>query len=136
MNKRSWEIIDLPKLDAVSGFITPIDHGSVLPFDVRRVFYLYDVPSGESRGAHAHKQCHQLLVAVTGAFEVELNDGKVQERVLLNQPNKGLHIPPMIWASEVNFSGSSICLVLASHEFDESDYIRQYDVFERLNGSA
>jgi uncharacterized RmlC-like cupin family protein len=127
-----WRLIELPKLNATSGFITPIQATDEIPFAVKRVFYLYDVPSGESRGAHAHKECHQLLVAATGAFEVELTDGKRKERVLLNQPNIGLHIPPMIWASEVNFSGSSICLVLASHEYQEEDYIRDYQHYQGL----
>ena len=94
---------------------------------MNRVFYLYDIPGGESRGAHAHKVCHQFLIAASGAFEVLLNDGKTQRQVMLNRPNQGLHIPPGIWASEINFSSGSICLVLASHPYDEKDYIREYE---------
>jgi hypothetical protein len=120
------EIIKLPKVSAISGNITSLNNGIDAPFNVKRIFYIYDIPSGENRGAHAHKECHQLLVAITGAFEVEVFDGKDKTRFLLNQPDIGLHIPPGIWASEVNFSGGGICLVLASHEYDEGDYIRDY----------
>ncbi|MNS90793.1 TDP-4-oxo-6-deoxy-alpha-D-glucose-3,4-oxoisomerase [compost metagenome] len=105
-------------------------HNNVeIPFSVKRVFYLYDIPGGESRGAHAHKECHQFLVASSGSFEVLLDDGKTQRLVQLNRPYIGLHIPPGIWASEVNFSSGSICLVLASHTYDEKDYIRNYQEY-------
>jgi hypothetical protein len=112
-----------------NGRITAINNSIELPFDIKRIFYLYDIPGGESRGAHAHKECHQFLVAPSGSFEVLLDDGKSKRQVLLNRPDLGLHIPPGIWASEINFSSGSICLVLASHEFDEGDYIRKYDQF-------
>lgn len=125
------QYIQLPKLQSLSGSITSLNNGFDLPFELKRVFYIYDIPSGEDRGAHAHKVCHQLLVAATGAFEVEIFDGKQKARYLLNQPDKGLHIPPGIWASEVNFSGGGICLVLASHEYDEADYIRDYESFKK-----
>jgi oxalate decarboxylase/phosphoglucose isomerase-like protein (cupin superfamily) len=100
-----------------------------VPFDVKRIFYLYDIPGGESRGAHAHKECHQFLVAASGSFEVLLDDGKTQRIVQLNRPYQGLHIPPMIWASEINFSSGAICLVLASEKYNEKDYIREYDTY-------
>ncbi|OUL62998.1 FdtA/QdtA family cupin domain-containing protein [Flavobacterium sp. AJR] len=109
-----------------NGHITAINNNIELPFDIKRIFYLYDVPGGESRGAHAHKECHQFLVAVSGSFEVLLDDGKTKRQVLLNRPDIGLHIPPGIWASEINFSSGSICLVLASHTYTEVDYIREY----------
>lgn len=111
------------------GHITAINNSIEIPFDVKRVFYLYDIPGGQSRGAHAHKECHQFLVAASGSFEVYLDDGKVKRSVLLTQPFQGLHIPPGIWAAEVNFSSGSICLVLASHTYDEGDYLRSYDEF-------
>lgn len=111
------------------GHITVVEDYNDIPFDIRRVFYLYDVPGGESRGAHAHKECHQFLVAASGAYEILLDDGRTKRQVLLNRPNFGLHIPPGIWASEINFSSGAICLVLASHEYDESDYIRKYKSF-------
>jgi dTDP-4-dehydrorhamnose 3,5-epimerase-like enzyme len=123
-------VITLPQIGDRNGNVTPVNNSSEIPFDVQRVFYLYDIPGGESRGAHAHKTCHQFLVAASGAFEVSLDDGNVKRQVQLNLANKGLHIPPGIWASEVNFSSGSICLVLASHEYNEEDYIRDYTAFK------
>ena len=120
-------VIELPKITMRQGNITPIEGLKHLPFDVKRVFYSYDIPGGESRGAHAHKKCHQLLVAASGAFEVLLDDGVNKRTVLLNRPFYGLHVPPMIWASEQGFSSGSICLVLASHGYEKEDYIRCYD---------
>ena len=122
-------LIQLPKIKNKAGNITFIENNSEIPFCVKRIFYLYDIPGGESRGAHAHKECHQFIVAASGSFEVQLDDGKVKKTVMLNQPYKGLHIPPGIWASEINFSSGSICLVLASHMYDEGDYIRDYNTF-------
>ena len=122
-------LIELPKISNRAGNITPVEGLKNVPFDIRRVFYTYDIPGGESRGAHAHKQCHQFLIAASGAFEVLLDDGRNRRTVLLNRPFYGLHIPPGIWAAEQGFSSGSICLVLASLPFDESDYIRKYDDF-------
>lgn len=123
------EVINLPKIENRAGNITPIHNNIEIPFIVQRVFYLYDIPGGENRGAHAHKQCHQFLVAASGSFEVQLDDGNTKKTVMLNQPYKGLYIPSGIWASEVNFSSGAICLVLASHSYNENDYIRTYDEF-------
>ena len=125
-------LIYLPKIGDRNGNITSINNSSEIPFDIKRVFYLYDIPGGESRGAHAHKQCHQFLIAASGAFEVLLDDGKVQRQIELNRSNVGLHILPGIWASEVNFSSGSICLVLTSHEYEEDDYIRDYEIFKKF----
>ena len=122
-------LIELPKIKNRAGNITAIENNINIPFVVSRVFYLYDIPGGEDRGAHAHKECHQFLVAASGSFEVQLDDGNEKKTVMLNQPYRGLHIPPGIWASEINFSSGSICLVLASHKYDESDYIRDYKEF-------
>lgn len=119
-------IIHLPRIVDRAGNLTPVHNSVEVPFDMSRVFYIYDIPGGESRGAHAHRECHQLLIAASGAFEVLLNDGRAQRQVMLNRPYFGLHIPPGIWASEMNFSSGSICLVLASHPYQESDYIRHY----------
>jgi RimJ/RimL family protein N-acetyltransferase len=121
----------LPQVGDRDGHITAINNNIELPFAVKRIFYLYDIPGGESRGAHAHKECHQFLIATSGSFEVLLDDGKTKRQVLLNRPNLGLHIPPGIWASEINFSSGSICLVLASHEYSEDDYIRDYEEFKK-----
>jgi hypothetical protein len=122
-------IIELLRIKNRSGNITAIENNVEIPFDANRIFYLYDIPGGESRGAHSHKECHQFLVAASGSFEVQLNDGKVKKTVMLNQPYRGLHIPPGIWASEMNFSSGAICLVIASHKYDEMDYIRDYNEF-------
>lgn len=130
-------IIELPKIENRAGNITPV-HGKLnIPFDISRVFYSYDIPGGEARGAHAHKECHQLLIAASGSYEVVLDDGVNKRTVLLNRPFYGLHIPPGIWASEQGFSSGSICLVLASHVYDEKDYIRDYKQFTiyKENGS-
>lgn len=122
-------LLVLPKIENRAGNITPIENSKHIPFAVKRIFYLYDVPGGESRGAHAHKKCHQFLVAASGSFEVLLDDGQTKRIVQLNRPYVGLHIPPGIWASEINFSSGAICLVLASEFYDESDYVRDYNHF-------
>lgn len=125
-------LIYLPKISERSGSITPVEGLKEIPFEIQRVFYLFDIPGGESRGAHAHKECHQFLIAASGAFEVLLDDGKTKRLMQLNRPYIGLHIPPMIWASEINFSSGSICLVLASHKYSALDYIRNYDDYLNL----
>ena len=122
-------VIDLGKISFDEGNLTIVEKRKDFPFDVKRVFYIYDIAGGESRGAHAHKKCHQFLIAVSGSFEISLDDGKFKRQVFLNRPNLGLHIPPGIWAAEMNFSSGAICLVLTSHTYDESDYIRDYDDF-------
>lgn len=124
--------IKLSQIKNRAGSITPITSAFDLPFDIKRVFYLYDIPGGESRGAHAHKECHQLIIAASGGFEVLLDDSRTQRIVQLNRPYFALHIPPSIWASEINFSSGSICLVMASNLYDESDYIRDYEEFKHL----
>jgi hypothetical protein len=122
-------VYSLPKITNRAGNITPVHNETEIPFSVKRIFYLYDIPAGESRGAHAHKECHQFLIAASGSFEVLLDDGRAKRLIQLNRPFVGLHIPPGIWASEINFSGGSICLVLASHKYDANDYLRSYDQF-------
>jgi oxalate decarboxylase/phosphoglucose isomerase-like protein (cupin superfamily) len=129
-------LFELPKIKNRAGNITPINNQIEIPFKIKRIFYLYDIPGGESRGAHAHKQCHQFLIAASGSFEVLLDDGKTKRIVQLNRPDIGLHIPPGIWASEINFSSGSICLVMASEKYDETDYIRDYNNYlNNLNSS-
>lgn len=131
-NKRTvfdCNILYLNQLGDRNGHITAVNNNLDIPFATKRIFYLYDIPGGESRGAHAHKECHQFLIAASGSFEVLLDDGITKRQVLINRPDIGLHIPPGIWASEINFSSGSICLVLASHEYDEKDYLRDYNDF-------
>lgn len=122
-------VIELPKNVSRSGNITIAEGLNHLPFEIKRIFYLYDIPAGEERGAHAHKECHQFLVAASGSFDILLDDGKNSRTVTLNRPFYGVHIPPGIWAHELNFSSGAICLVLVSHLFDEDDYIRDYQAF-------
>jgi hypothetical protein len=122
-------IIELPRLKNRAGNITVVNNNDNIPFEVKRIFYIYDIPGGEDRGAHAHKDCHQFLIAVSGSFEVEMDDGTNKRTVTLNRPYYGLHIPPGIWAAEKGFSSGAVCLVLASHKYDEKDYIRDYSNF-------
>lgn len=127
-------IIELPKITDPRGNLTFIEGGHHVPFEIKRVFYLYDVPTGEDRGAHAHKELHQFLVCLAGSFDVSIDDGISSKTVHLNRPWKGLHIPPMIWASEVNFDPGSVCLVLASAPYRESDYYRDYEQYLLARG--
>ena len=122
-------IIELPRLKNRAGNITVVNNNDNIPFEVKRIFYIYDIPGGEDRGAHAHKDCHQFLIAVSGSFEVEMDDGTNKRTVTLNRPYYGLHIPPGIWAAEKGFSSGAVCLVLTSHKYDEKDYIRDYSNF-------
>ena len=122
-------IIELSKHGSEQGNISILENSKDIPFDIARIFYLYDIPGGESRGAHAHIKCHQFLIAVSGSFEIVLDDGIVKRTVTLNRPYIGLHIPPGIWAAEQGFSSGSICLVYTSEKYDEDDYIRDYNDF-------
>ncbi|MFO7862726.1 MAG: FdtA/QdtA family cupin domain-containing protein [Salinivirgaceae bacterium] len=126
-------IIELSKIENRAGNITPVTNNQEIPFSINRIFYIYDIPGGEDRGAHAHKECHQFLVPASGSFEVELDDGKTKRTVMLNRPYYGLHIPPGVWAAEKSFSSGAICLVLASHKYEEIDYIRNYEEYIKEN---
>jgi len=120
-------IIELDKHHHEKGNITVVKNNTTVPFDVKRIYYLYDVPGGESRGAHAHKELRQLVIAASGSFDVTLDDGNVKRTFTLNRPYQGLLVVPGIWRELNNFSSGSVCLVLASHAYDASDYIREYD---------
>ena len=122
-------LCELNKMHDPEGNLTYMYENVHVPFPINRVFYSYDIPGGEDRGAHAHKECHQFIIAASGAFEVVLDDGINKRTVQLNRPFWGLHVPRGIWASEQGFSSGSICLVLASHGYSEDDYIRDYDEF-------
>jgi hypothetical protein len=115
-----------------SGNITPVTNYENLPFAVRRVYYLYDIPGGESRGAHGHKNLEQMVIAASGGFDITIDDGRNKKTVHLNRPYFGLHLRPGIWRDISNFSSGAICLVLASEHYDENDYIRDYDEFLKL----
>ena len=122
-------IIELPKITDARGNLTFLEGERHIPFEIKRVFYLYDVPTGEDRGAHAHKSLNQFLICLSGSFDVTLDDGLEKKAIHINRPWMGLYIPYMIWAAEVNFDPGSVCLVMASEYFDEADYIRDYDEF-------
>jgi len=123
--------IDLPKVHDPRGNLTFIEGGNHIPFDIQRVYYLYDVPGGSERGGHAHKGLHQLIIAMSGSFDVVLDDGKDKKRVHLNRSYAGLYVCPMIWRELDNFSSGSVCMVLASNRYDEDDYYREYGAFMR-----
>jgi dTDP-4-dehydrorhamnose 3,5-epimerase-like enzyme len=122
-------LIEIPKICDSRGNLSVIE-GDTIPFVSKRVYYLYDVPSGGERGGHAHKEQQELLIAVSGSFDVVLKDGSFEKTITLNKPNIGLLIPIGIWRELENFSSGSVCLVLASDEFDEADYIRDYQNFK------
>ena len=114
------------------GNLTVVENGITLPFDVKRVYYLFDVPGGESRGAHAHKELEQLIIAASGSFKVTLNDGKVKRTFFLNRPYQGLYVKPGMWRDLEDFSSGAVCMVLASEVYQAEDYIRDYQEFLRF----
>ena len=121
--------IDLPKIADPRGNLTFIEGGKHVPFPIKRVFYLYDVPGGADRGGHALKNCHQFLIAMSGSFDVILDDGHEKKRIQLNRSYYGLHLPPMVWREMDNFSSGAVCLALASECYSEADYYRDYAGF-------
>jgi hypothetical protein len=129
MNLTECRIIDLPKITDPRGNLTFIEGGRHVPFEIKRVYYLYDVPGGAERGGHAHRALHQLIIAMSGSFDVILKDGMQQQRFHLNRSYSGLLICPMIWREIDNFSSGSVCMVLASNFYAESDYYRDYGEF-------
>lgn len=124
-------MIELPRINDPRGNLTFVEGSRHVPFDIRRVYYLYDVPGGAERGGHAHKALQQLIIAMSGSFDVVIDDGKERRRHHLNRSYHGLFISPMIWRELDNFSSGSVCLVLASLPFDETDYFRDYEIFQR-----
>lgn len=122
-------IIEIDKHHHEKGNISVIENNLTIPFEIKRVYYLYDIPGGESRGGHAHKDLRQLIVATSGSFNVMLDDGKVKRTFTLNRPYQGLLIVPGIWRELDDFSSGSVCLVLASHTYDVADYIRNYNKY-------
>jgi dTDP-4-dehydrorhamnose 3,5-epimerase-like enzyme len=126
-------LISLPKIADVRGNLTFVEGEVHVPFPIRRVYYTYDVPGGEVRGGHAHRRCHELVIAASGSFDVVLHDGEKRERFHLNRSYTGLYIPPLTWRELDNFSSGSVCLVMASELFDAAEYIRDFDEFLGLS---
>ena len=129
MSINDCRIIELPKIHEPRGNLTFIEGGRHIPFDIARVYYLYDVPGGAERGGHAHKGLRQLIIAMSGSFDVILDDGAEKKRIHLNRSYQGLYVCEMIWRELDNFSSGSVCMVLASNRYDECDYYRDYDRF-------
>jgi hypothetical protein len=134
-NLDTCHIIDLPKITDSRGNLTFVEGGRHIPFDIKRTYYLYDVPGGAERGGHAHKGLHQLIIAISGAFDIVLDDGHRKQRYHLNRSYFGLYVCPMIWREMDNFSSGAVCLVLASNLYDEADYYRDYAEFITAAGS-
>lgn len=126
MNIKRCNVIRLPKITDPRGNLTFVEPERHIPFDIQRVYYLYDVPGGAERGGHAHRALHQLIIAMSGSFDVLLDDGVNKQRFHLNRSYYGLYVCPMIWRELDNFSSGSVCLVLASNRYDENDYYRSY----------
>lgn len=129
MPLQDCHIIELPKITDHRGNLTFVEGGNHIPFEIRRVYYLYDVPGGASRAAHGHRALHQLMISMSGAFDVTLDDGHEKKTYHMNRSYYGLYIPPMMWRDLDNFSTGSVCMVLASDYFDEGDYFRDYQEF-------
>lgn len=125
-------LVELPKIADPRGNLTFIEGGRHIPFDIRRVYYLYDVPGGSERGGHAHKALSQLIIAMSGSFDIVLDDGNKRTRFHLSRPYIGLYVCPMIWRELDNFSSGAVCMVLASNLYDEADYYRDYSAFQAV----
>lgn len=130
------QMLNLPKITDTRGNLTFVEGGNQIPFDIQRVYYLYDVPGGAERGGHAHKALHQLIIAMSGSFDVVLDDGKNKKRVHMNRSYNGLYVCPMIWRELDNFSSGAVLMVLASNKYDEEDYYRDYTDFMRVRWQA
>ncbi len=127
-------VVELPKIEDPRGNLTFVEGMRHVPFDFQRIYYLYDVPGGAERGGHAHKDLHQLIISISGSFDVLLDDGRNKNRFQLNRPFYGLYVCPLIWRELINFSSGSVCMVLASNIYDEADYYRDYSEFLRATG--
>lgn len=134
MSIHDSKLIELPKIQDHRGNLTFIENSRHIPFDIKRVYFLYDVPGGAARAAHGHKSLHQLMIAMSGSFDVTLDDGREKKKYHLNRSYYGIYIPPMMWRDLDNFSSGAVCMVLASDYFDESDYYRNYEDFVKATG--
>jgi dTDP-4-dehydrorhamnose 3,5-epimerase-like enzyme len=135
MSLSSCRILELPKITDRRGSLTFAEGGRHVPFDVKRIFYLFDVPAGETRAAHALRTCQQVIVAISGNFDVSVDDGKAKKRFHLDRPDCGLYVPPLIWREIAGFSPKAVCMVLASEFYDEADYVDDYAAFTAAVGA-
>jgi dTDP-4-dehydrorhamnose 3,5-epimerase-like enzyme len=129
-------IINFPKIADNRGNLSFIEGYNQIPFDTKRIYFLYDVPSGAARGGHAHKELQQIIIALSGSFDINLDDGITKKTISLNRPHYGLYIPPGVWSDLTNFSSNSLALSLASELYNESDYVRDYESFKRMARSG
>lgn len=136
MSLSNCHIIELPRITDPRGALTFVESGRHIPFDIRRVYYLYDVPGGAERGGHAHKALHQVIIAMSGSFDIHLNDGMAKRTIRLNRSYQGLYVCPMVWREIDNFSSGAVCMVLASAFYDELDYYRDYAEFMSAAGGG
>lgn len=136
MSLDKCKIIDLSRISDSRGSLTFVESGKEIPFDIKRIYYLYDVPGGAERGEHAHKDLHQLIIAMSGSFDVVLDDGTAKKRFHLSRSYYGLYVCPMIWRVLENFSYGAVCLVLASNLYDEDDYYRDYEEYLSARGKS
>ena len=134
MSLDKCKFIQVPKIQDVRGNLTFIEGGNQIPFDIKRVYYIYDVPGGSERGSHAHRTLHQFFVAMSGSFDVVLHDGTAEKKFHLNRPYYGLYVCPMMWRTLNNFSSGSVCMVLASEPYTEKDYVHDWDEFVTRTG--
>ena len=135
MGLEDCKIVELPRVNDPRGNLTFIEGGRHVPFDIRRVYYLYDVPGGATRAGHGHRTLRQVIIAMSGSFDVTLDDGRERRRFHLNRSYYGLHVAPMMWREIDNFSSGSVCMVLASDYYDEADYFREYEEFLEAVGA-
>ena len=129
-------IVDLPRINRPEGSLTPVEAGRTVPFDIARIYYIYDVVQGSSRGGHAHVALHQLIVAAMSRFAVVVDDGRSRRHIELDRADQGLYVPPMIWRELISFSSGAVCIVLASLPYDEADYIRDRGAFLAAKGAG
>ena len=136
MSIADCRILELPKINDPRGNLTFVESERNIPFAIKRVYYLYDVPGGATRAGHGHKELHQLMIAISGSFDVNIDDGKCKKQFHLDRSYLGLYIPPMTWRDITNFSSGSVCVVLASDFYEESDYFRHYEDFLKATSAA
>ena len=129
MSIQNCKLITLPKISDPRGNLSFIESGKHINFDIKRVYYLFDIPAGSERGGHAHKELQQLIIAISGSFDIVIDDGFSQKKITLNNPGEGLYVCPMVWREIDNFSSNSVCMVIASLKYDEEDYFRNYETF-------